>query len=312
MSGRDRIGFVGVGLMGHGMARNLVEKGHPLTVLAHRSRDRIDDLRRRGAAEAGSIPELVAASDIVIACLPSVAAVEAVVSAITEVAGPTHIVVDTSTTDPAVTLRLGASLAAKGAAYADAALMKGPQEAWVGELNVILGADDALAARLSPVLSCFARQIFHVGPLGHGHRVKVLNNAVSMCNLATVAECFTAAAKLGVDRRILLEVMQAGNARSRSLDALGPRLIADDHSMSFSVDVGLKDIELFRRMAGDAGALTLLGDAARDVFWLARQTGHGADNSSRIGTALAELSGVALTHDGPLAPPADLGPAKPP
>ncbi len=290
---KPRIGFVGVGLMGHGMCKNLLEHGHEVRVLPHIRRDRIDDLRRRGAVEIDSLGALAAASDIVMTCLPDVATVRAVFAGdagLLSAGRPGLVLVDCSTSDPVLTEQLGRHAASAGMTLVDAPLMKGPREAWAGELNMIVGGDAATVDGLRPVFGCVAKQVFHVGPLGHGHRVKVLNNAISMCNIAVVAEAFTAAARLGVDRQMLLEVVSNGNANSRALADLGPRLIADDHSMSFSVNVGLKDIGLFRSMAGEAGGMTLLADAARTVFWLARQMGFGSENASRIGTALASLA----------------------
>jgi 3-hydroxyisobutyrate dehydrogenase-like beta-hydroxyacid dehydrogenase len=290
---KARIGFVGVGLMGHGICKNLLGHGHEVRVLPHVRRDRIEDLLSRGAVEMDSLGALVAASDIVMTCLPDVATVRSIFAGdagLLAVGRPGLVLVDCSTSDPALTEQLGRQAASVGMTLVDAPLMRGPREAWAGELNVIAGGEAAAVESLRPVFSCFAKQIFHVGPLGHGHRVKVLNNVISMCNLAVVAEAFTAAARLGVDRQMLLDVVSSGNANSRAVAELGPRLIADDHGMSFSVNVGLKDIGLFRSMAGEAGSVTLLADAARTVFWLTRQMGYGSENASRIGTALGSLA----------------------
>ena len=291
--GGERIGFIGVGLMGHGICKNLIEHGYAVSVLAHARRERIEDVLSRGAIEAGSVAALAAVCDIVMTCLPDVRTVREVYAGdggLLAAGRPGLVLVDCSTSDPALTEGLGLQAAELGMTLVDAPLMRGPKDAWAGQLNVIAGGDAEMVERLRPVFGCFARQLFHVGPIGHGHRVKVLNNAMSMCNMAAVAEVFASAARLGVDGRMLLEVASSGYADSKALADLGPRLVADDHSMSFSVNVGLKDIGLFRDMTAGAGGLTLVGDAVRNVFWLARQLGYGDENASRVGTTLATLA----------------------
>lgn len=293
MTDKPRIGFIGVGLMGHGICKNLLERGYAVNVLAHVRRQRIDDLVARGAREEASVASLAAASDVVMTCLPDIATVEAIYlgdSGLIASGRQGLVLVDCTTSDPHLTQRLEAEAAAAGMALVDAPLMKGPKEAWAGELNVIAGGEAATIESLRPILETFAKQVFHVGPVGHGHRVKILNNVISMCNLAVVAEAFTTAARLGVDQQMLLEVVSSGKADSRALSDLAPRLIAGDHALSFTVDVGLKDIGLFRALAGEAGAISPLADAARSVFWLARQLGYGGENASRIGTALSRMA----------------------
>lgn len=164
-----RIGFIGAGLMGHGVAKNMIERGGlALTILGHRNRQPVDDLLGRGAREATAPSDLAAASDAVFLCLPSSAEVEAVVH------GPDGLivglaegstVVDMTTADPAVTRKIGAELALGGIGMLDAPLGRTPKEAEAGKLATYIGGDAALIARLRPILETYADTIIHCGPL---------------------------------------------------------------------------------------------------------------------------------------------------
>ena len=164
----DRVGFVGVGLMGHGMAKNIVEKGHPLTIVAHRNREPIEDLKSRGAREAADLHELAAQSDIVVICVTGSPQVEATLTGPGGLAsaGRKLIVCDCSTSDPSSTVRLAASLAPLGITLVDAPLSRTPKDAEAGTLDVMAGGDDTSFERLRPVLETFAGRTLRTGPTG--------------------------------------------------------------------------------------------------------------------------------------------------
>ena len=151
MSGKPRVGYIGVGLMGHGAARNILEKGgYPLTILAHRNRAPVEDLVRRGAREAATPAELAEASDVVFLCLPSAVEVEATVygeGGLLQAMRPGAVLVDSTTSDPAVTRRIGADLAARGVSMLDAALGRTPREAEEGRLSTYVGGEAEVLAR---------------------------------------------------------------------------------------------------------------------------------------------------------------------
>ena len=178
----DRIGFVGVGLMGHGMAKNIVEKGHPLTIVAHRNREPIEDLKSRGAREAADLHELAAQSDIVVICVTGSPQVEATLTGPGGLAsaGRKLIVCDCSTSDPSSTVKLATSLASQGITLIDTPLSRTPKDAEAGTLDVMAGGDDATFERVRPVLEKFAGRIVRTGPVGSGHTMKLLNNFVSL------------------------------------------------------------------------------------------------------------------------------------
>ena len=221
----ERIGFIGAGLMGHGMAKNIVEKGYPLTVLAHRNRAPVEDLLARGATEAKSPAALARASDVVILCVPSSAEVEACVFAEDGILAGAHdglIVIDCTTAEPTSTERMAKALAAKDVRFADAPLTRSPKDAEAGRLNTLVGADAATLAAIRPVLETFSENVFHIGPVGSGHKLKLINNFLSQGVAALVAEAVTTATKAGVDLRTLFDVVSAGGANSACSSASCP------------------------------------------------------------------------------------------
>ena len=165
----ETIGFIGVGLMGHGMAKNIVEKGYALTVMGHRNRTPVEDLLKRGAKEAKSPKALAEASSIVFLCVTGSRQVEAVVRGPEGLAAGLKagsIIVDCSTSDPTSTMALAAELASKGIILVDAPLSRTPKEAWEGMLDTMVGCTDEVFARLKPVLDTWAGRVIHIGGTG--------------------------------------------------------------------------------------------------------------------------------------------------
>lgn len=163
---KPRIGFVGVGLMGHGIAKNLVAKGYPVALRVHRNRTKAEDLLAAGATEAGTHAELARNADIVILCVTGAPQVEEVVLGADGIAGATRqglVVVDTSTSEPATTTRMRNLLAEEGVRFVDAPLARTPVEAEQGRLNIMVGADDATFEELKPVFGAFCENIVHAG-----------------------------------------------------------------------------------------------------------------------------------------------------
>jgi 3-hydroxyisobutyrate dehydrogenase-like beta-hydroxyacid dehydrogenase len=251
-----RVGFVGVGLMGHGMARNLVEKGFPLTVMAHRNRKPVEDLKRRGAKEAKSVAALVEASDVVILCVTGSPQVEGLVygtDGIVASARKGLVVIDTSTSEPTSSARIHADLKKAGAAFVDAPLTRTPVEAEQGRLNTMVGADAKTFKAIKPVLDAFCENVFHVGPAGAGHKLKLINNFFAMGQVALIAEAFAACAKVGLDPRRLVELVSKGAANSGIFQMCAGRAVEGDYTgMKFALVNARKDVDYFNRMADAA------------------------------------------------------------
>jgi len=185
------IGFIGVGLMGHGMAKNIVEAGYPLRVMAHRKRDAVDDLVSRGAVEVGSPREMAETCEMIHICVTGSPQVEASIrgpDGILSGLQPDSVVIDCSTSDPVSTLSLAAELTAAGGHLVDAPLSRTPKEAWDGTLDAMIGADPEIFARVKPVIETWAGVIVHLGDVGLGHKMKLINNFLGMGYAALYAE----------------------------------------------------------------------------------------------------------------------------
>ncbi|MEM9574505.1 MAG: NAD(P)-dependent oxidoreductase, partial [Pseudomonadota bacterium] len=194
----ETIGFVGVGLMGHGMAKNLLKAGHQVTVIAHRNRAPVEDLLAQGASEAASLEELGAASSIVHICAPGSPDVERIVATLMTSMQKGALIVDCSTSDPNSTIALAAQLEAAGFHMADAPLGGTPVQAEAGELATMVGASDEVFKRVEPILSAWAKSIVHLGPVGTGHKMKLLNNFLSLGYAAMYSEAIALAEKAGI------------------------------------------------------------------------------------------------------------------
>ncbi|MEZ5666577.1 MAG: NAD(P)-dependent oxidoreductase [Alphaproteobacteria bacterium] len=279
MANTTKVGWIGVGLMGHGAARNILEKGFPLTVMAHRNRQPVDDLVGRGAAEAATPAAVAEACDVTFLCLPSSREVDRVVLGADGVASairPGSIVVDCTTAEPDETLRVGAALAEVGATLVDAPFTRTPKEAEEGRLNVLVGASDEALARVRPVLETFTENIFHIGGPGMGHRIKLFNNAICMAIAAANAEAIAAAAKLGIDLDMLHDVITTGGGDSRVFRSTMRWVLDGDDSLHRgTLWVGAKDMRAFLRMtAADDVPTPIIAHAAQS-FTLANALGHG-------------------------------------
>jgi 3-hydroxyisobutyrate dehydrogenase-like beta-hydroxyacid dehydrogenase len=291
-----RVGLIGAGLMGHGMAKNIVGKGYSLTVLARRNREPIEDLLRRGVTEADSPAAVARASDVVILCVPSSAEVELCVFGENGILAAAHeglIVIDCTTAEPASTEKVAEALASKGVRFADAPLTRSPKDAEAGRLNVLVGADEALLAEIRPLLETFAENIFHVGPVGSGHKLKLINNFLSQGTAALIAEAVTTATKAGVDLHKLFDVVSAGGANSSVFQRMMPWVLgADESGMVFKLKNAQKDVRYFTHLAEAVGSTAFLSEAVHQTFALAAAQGEADSYVPAIARALGKVNGV--------------------
>lgn len=296
---KERIGFIGLGLMGRGMAKNIVEKGYPLTVLARSNRAPVEDLLRRGAVETGAAREVAANSTIVFLCVTGSKEVEAIVrgpGGLAEGLKPGSIVVDCSTADPNSTLALAAELAARGVDYVDAPLSRTPKEAWEGTLDTMVGASEATFARLRPVLETWAGRIVHVGGVGDGHRMKLLNNFVSLGYAALYAEALALAAKVGISPQRFDSVIRGGRMDCGFYQTfMRWTLERDRDAHKFTIANAFKDLRYLEAMAGAAGIVNPMGNATKNAFALANAAPGGAgDFVPMLTTHVGRANGVDL------------------
>jgi 3-hydroxyisobutyrate dehydrogenase-like beta-hydroxyacid dehydrogenase len=278
-----RIALIGAGLMGHGMALNLLKHGHEVHVIAHRNRAPIDDLVASGAHEAGSLQELAEKSEILILCLTTAKVVEETIAGLRPFLRGRQIIIDTGTTDPETTKRLARELSRSAIGYADAPLTGGPEQAARAELGVLCGADDKTFAAILPVFQCFATTIKHFGPPGSGHTAKLISNYLVTGMAALVSEVFGAAHAAHIDWKDLYEVMLNGSGNSGVLRKMvGPALEGDFDGYKFSLANANKDIHYYVELAEKLGCQSALSEAVAAIFARAVETGHGGRNVSHL------------------------------
>jgi hypothetical protein len=298
---KERIGFVGLGLMGHGMAKNLVEKGWPLTVLAHRRREAVEDVKARGAAETSSPRRLAEVSDVVVLCVTGSPEVEAVVEGSDGLAaaGKPLLIIDCSTSAPAVTVRLAAALAAKGIALVDAPLSRTPKDAWKGALDVMVGGEAAAVERARPILEAFAGRIVVVGPVGAGHAMKLLNNFVSLGYAAIYAEALAVGARAGLSAETIDGVIRGGRMDCGFYRSFFQYVLERDRDAHrFTIANALKDLTYLAGLAEALGVANPIGAATRNVFALAVGGGRGGDYVPMLADLVAQWNGVAPSAGG--------------
>lgn len=293
-----RIGFIGIGMMGHGMARNLLVKGFPLTFLVHRDRSRIEDLVAAGAKEAKSPAALARESDVVILCVTGSPQVEDNVFGAEGLLGAARqglVVVDTSTAEPGSTAKIREAFAAKGTTYVDAPLARTPTEAEEGRLNAMVGADEATFARLKPVLSAFCENIFHVGPPGAGHTLKLVNNFMALTIAASIAEAFAVASKAGVRLDKLFEVVSQGALNSNIFQMIGGGAVHGDLTrMKFSIANAAKDLRYYTHLAESLPIASFVGEAVHQSFEQAVALGLGDRLLASMIEAQEKINGMQI------------------
>jgi 3-hydroxyisobutyrate dehydrogenase-like beta-hydroxyacid dehydrogenase len=289
---KPAVGMIGVGLMGHGIAWNVAQAGHRLTVLDHPGNQPTADLRAMGVAVVGTIAEVVDAADIVILCVTGAPQVEAVLSGAQGVAArlrPGMVVVDCSTSLPDVSERMAALLAGSGGQFLDAAMTRLPQHARAGTLNLLVGGDAAVLARLRPLLAVFSESITHVGGVGAGHRMKLLHNYVSLGFMALLGEVAAHARQAGLDAEILIDVLAKGGGGGAALDRVAPFLRTGDGSaVPFFISNAAKDLGYYRAMAAGAGAYHKIADAVGQTLEAVVADGHGQAFISQLSALLPQ------------------------
>jgi len=277
MTDKERIGFIGVGLMGQGMAANILAKGWPLTVMAHRNRAPVDDLVSHGAGEVASPREVALASDVVILCVTGTPQVREILEGPEGLAsaGRALVVVDCSTSDPAATVAMAAGLAPRGITLLDAPLGRTPADAAQGTLDVMVGGEDAVVARIRPVLEAFAGRITHTGPTGTGHTMKLLNNFLSLGYASLYAEALALGAKAGLSAETFDAVIRGGRMDCGFYQTFFRYVLErDENAHRFTIRNGFKDMTYLSSLANAAGVANPLGAAVRNALGLAVGLGH--------------------------------------
>jgi len=291
-----RVGLIGVGLMGHGIGKNILEKGYHLTVMAHRNRAPIDDLVAKGAHERNNPLAVAKESDLVILCVTGTPQVEHLIYGEYGLLGAAReglIIADCSTAEPDSTKKIAADIAAKGAHFVDTPMTRTPKEAALGKLGLMTGGPSEVIAKIRPVLDCFADTIVHAGDVGSAHQLKLINNFLSICHAAVAAEAITVAAKAGVDMKALKDIVMAGGAASVMFGRLINVPLSDDDSHAqFAIRNARKDLRYYTNMTEQLPVTSFLAETAHQVTVMADNMGYGDRFIPRLIDVLMTVNGL--------------------
>lgn len=295
------IGFIGAsGLMGHGIAKNLLSKGFSLSLTVHRNHGRVVDLLANGARQVAT-PADLGACDAVMLCVTGSPQVDEALTGpdgLLGTARPGQLVIDTSTSEPESTARLAALCTARGITLVDAPLARTPVEAELGKLNTMVGADADVFARLRPLFAAYCENVFHVGGPGAGHIIKLLNNFVGQAITTATAEAFAVGAKAGIDVRQLVNVISAGAVNSGLFQAMAKTLDGDFTGLRFELDNARKDLRYYTHLAEMVNVPTLVGESVHQSLALASALGHGKAFVPALVKAQEQLTGARITIKG--------------
>ena len=294
---QEHIGFAGLGLMGHGMAKNLVTKGWPLAVMGHRNREPVEHLKSLGAREVATPRELAAQCEIVHLCVTGSPQVEATMrgeNGLLAGAKPGTVIIDCSTSNPVSTLALAEEAQARGVHFVDAPLSRTPKEAEAGTLDTMVGAEPEVFARIEPVLRAWAGNVVHLGPVGLGHKMKLVNNFIAMGYAALFSEALAIARRSGLSVEQFHAVIGSGRMRSPFYDTFMQWTLAgDENAHRFTISNAHKDMRYLSAMANEAGAVNLLQPQVKNMFAAMEAAGQGERFVPMLADFVAGLNGLA-------------------
>jgi 2-hydroxy-3-oxopropionate reductase len=288
------IGFIGLGIMGRPMAKNLVKAGYPLVVHS-RSRGPVDDVVKAGARGASSPKEVASQCEVLITMLPNSPDVEQVAlgkDGIIEGAKSGLIFVDMSTISPIVSQKIGKALAAKGVKMLDAPVSGGEKGAIDAALSIMVGGDKAVFDSVLPIFQAMGKTITLLGPLGFGGFTKLANQIIVAVNLTALAEALTLGKKAGLDRALLLTALAGGLAGSKCLDQKKANYVAGTYNPGFKIDLHFKDLGLIMESSRTLGVPLPTTAVVQELFNAMRVKGRGGLDHSGIITLLEDLAGA--------------------
>lgn len=296
MSDRPVVGFVGVGLMGWGMAKNAVEKGFPLRVVAHRKREAVEDLVGRGAVECATLADLAAQSQVIAMCVTGAPEVEATCAVITEHAAPGTFVLDSTTSRPETTVRMAEMLADHQITLLDAPLSKSAPAAWDGDLTTYIGGPAEAVAQVRPVLESWATVIIETGgPVGSAHTLKLINNVVGIGYAMLWGECYAMVERAGLDVSVFHQIVTNSGLNCGNFQTASKYLLeGDPNAHKFSQANMLKDITYYSQMAAEQNTTTLVSDGLMQGLKLGKNAGLEDRYMTQVVDIFRALNGQAV------------------
>lgn len=292
----EKVGFIGLGIMGQGMALNLLKAGFPLTVW-NRTASKMEPVVAEGATAGDHPADVAARSDIIVTCVSDTPDLEAVAlgeNGLLAGANADSLLVDCSTISPAVTRKVAAALAEKGVSMLDAPISGGSEGAANGTLSIMVGGEAEDFERAKPVFEAMGKTITHVGAIGAGQTVKLVNQVLVVGNALAMCEALLLAQAGGVDLKKTLSAVEAGAAGSWMLSNRGPQIIERDWRPGFTVDLQLKDLRLVRQAADELGVPLLGTDLIFELYRTLQAQGLGEQGNHILMQALENLSGIKI------------------
>lgn len=294
----ERIGFIGLGIMGQGMAHNLLKAGFDLTVW-NRTRSKMDEFLEAGAGGAKSPADLARTCDILITCVSDTPDVEAVIlgeDGVIHGVQEGALVIDCSTISPHVTRSIAGRLAEKGADMLDAPISGGSEGAAEGTLSIMVGGDGAQVERAMPALEAMGKAITHVGDNGAGQTVKLVNQILVVSNMLGVAEALLFAEAGGLDLEKALQAVSQGAAGSWMLSNRGPQVLERDWRPGFTIDLQQKDLRLVLDAADEMGTPAVATGLIFQLYRSLQQAGLGHEGNHALVKALENLAGFRIAE----------------
>lgn len=290
---QESIGFIGLGIMGQGMARNLLKAGFPLRVW-NRTHSKTEQLVAEGATAASSPADVAAHCTIILTCVSDTPDVEAVLlheNGIIFGAEAGNLIIDCSTISPQATQRFAGILAQKGVHLLDAPVSGGSEGAARGTLSIMVGGEAAEFERALPVLQAMGKTITHVGPTGAGQTVKLVNQILVVVTMLGISEALLFAQAGGLDLAKVLTAVSGGAAGSWMLSNRGPQVIQRDWRPGFTIDLQQKDLRLVLDTADALGVPALATSTVFNLYRTLQQQGLGAEGNHALVKALENLAG---------------------
>ncbi len=304
---QEIIGFIGLGIMGSGMSRNLLKAGFPLIVW-NRTKSKMTPLVEAGAQSAASPADLASRAGVIITCVSNTADVEAVVlgeNGVIHGARPGALVIDMSTISPDATRRMAAQLEQKGIHMLDAPISGGSEGAANGTLSIMVGGEASQVARAMPYFRAMGKTITHVGGHGAGQMVKLVNQILVVGNALAMSEALLFAQAGGVDLEKALQAVSGGAAGSWMLSHRGPQIIARDWRPGFTIDLQQKDLRLVLGEADRLGVPALVTAQVFNLYRTLQQAGLGNEGNHALIKALERLTGLEVGGTPPKTPASD-------
>lgn len=292
-----KIGMVGIGLMGHGIATNIVKHGFSMVLFEHPGNQPLDALLAAGATSSSSLSSLAAQVDVVILCVTGTPEVEDVLfreGGLLEGIKPGTIIIDCSTAIPSSTKRIAVEVEKRQAFFIDAPMTRTPKEAAQGRLNLTVGGRHEIYEQVLPILSSYTENVVYAGDVGSGHQLKLIHNFVSLGFSAVLAEAAACAKVAGISSEVLLEVLGKGGGNSVVLERFRPFLESgDENGFRFYISNALKDMSYYTTMANEMGAFQQNAESVRSTYEKAKLVADPQATIPDLVTLLSDASNFA-------------------